>query len=108
MEIVDILILLVILSFGLTGASNGFFKQTVLTVGTILVFVLSYKLKDYIANFLSYRFPFFNFSGPFEGLSTVNIILYQMSIIPSQAPRFYVWSRSPLEFPLQCSRPLLL
>jgi len=78
MEIIDIIILLVILSFGLTGASNGFFKQTVLTIGTILVFVLSYKLKDYIANFLSYRLPFFNFSGPFEGLTTVNIILYQM------------------------------
>lgn len=78
MQIVDILIILVILSFGVTGLKNGFFKQTVLTIGTILVFVLSYKFKDYIANFLSYHLPFFNFTGPFEGLTTINIILYQM------------------------------
>lgn len=78
MGIVDILIILLILSFGVTGLKNGFFKQTVLTIGTILVFVLSYKFKDYIANFLSYHLPFFNFTGPFEGLTTINIILYQM------------------------------
>lgn len=78
MQIIDILIILVILSFGVTGLKNGFFKQTVLTIGTILVFVLSYKFKDYIANFLSYHLPFFNFAGPFEGLTTINIILYQM------------------------------
>lgn len=78
MEIFDILIILVILSFGATGLKNGFFKQTVLTVGTILVFLLSYKFKDYIANFLSYHLPFFDFVGPFEGLTIINIILYQM------------------------------
>lgn len=78
MQLMDILIILVILSFGATGLKNGFFKQTVLTVGTIFVFILSYKLKDFIANFLSYHLPFFNFSGPFEGLTTINIILYQM------------------------------
>lgn len=78
MQIIDIFIILIILSFGATGLKNGFFKQTVLTIGTILVFVLSYKFKDYIANFLSYHLPFFNFAGPFEGLTTINIILYQM------------------------------
>lgn len=78
MQMVDILIILLILSFGVTGLKNGFFKQTVLTIGTILVFVLSYKFKDYIANFLSFHLPFFNYTGPFEGLTTINIILYQM------------------------------
>ena len=78
MQIFDILIILIILSFGATGLKNGFFKQIVLTVGTIFVFILSYKFKDYIADFLSYHLPFFNFSGPFEGLTTINIILYQM------------------------------
>ncbi len=78
MQMTDILIILLILSFGVTGLKNGFFKQTVLTIGTILVFVLSYKFKDYIANFLSFHLPFFNYTGPFEGLTTINIILYQM------------------------------
>ena len=31
-----------ILFFGVVGWKNGFFKQTVMTVGTILLFVLSY------------------------------------------------------------------
>lgn len=76
--IVDAVIICLVLLFAVTGLKNGFFKQTVLTIGTILVFIVSYYLKDYIANFLSYNLPFFNFSGPFLGLESVNIIMYQM------------------------------
>jgi len=76
--IVDAVIIVIILAFGVAGLKNGFFKQTVLTVGLILVFVLSYYLKDYLANFFSYNLPFFDYVGPFQGLETINIILYQM------------------------------
>lgn len=78
MSIVDAAIICIIIIFAIDGLKNGFFKQTVLTVGTILVFVCSYYLKDYLADFFSYKLPFFNFVGPFEGLETVNIIMYQM------------------------------
>jgi len=78
MNIIDVCIIVLILLCGVTGLKHGFFKQTVITIGTILVFVLAYWTKDYLANFLSYHLPFFNFAGPFEGLSTVNIILYQL------------------------------
>ena len=78
MNIVDIIIILVILSFAFAGFRNGGIKQAVLTVGTILVFILAYYFKDIIANFLSYNLPFFDYPGPFMGLQSINIIVYQM------------------------------
>ena len=78
MGIVDIFIIILILVCGGIGFKRGVFKQIVITIGTILVFILSYQFKDTIANFLSYNLPFFKFIGDFEGLSTINIIMYQM------------------------------
>lgn len=78
MTIVDAVIIGLIIALAMTGLRNGFFKQTVLTIGTILVFVIAYKFKDVIANFLSFNLPFFKFKGVFLGLDTVNIIMYQM------------------------------
>ena len=77
-RIVDAAIFVIIVLFGMVGVKNGFFKQVVLTIGTILVFVLAYYFKDPLANFFSYNLPFFDYVGPFQGLETVNIILYQM------------------------------
>lgn len=78
MNIIDIVIIFGLLLGGVTGAKNGFFKQSVVLVGTIICFVLSWILKDFIANFLSYNLPFFNFAGPFEGLTSLNIVMYQL------------------------------
>ena len=78
MGIVDILILIFILSFGILGSKRGFFKQTVTTVGSILVFVLAYYFKDGVANFLTFNLPFFNFKGEILGLTSLNIIMYQL------------------------------
>lgn len=78
MGIIDVVIIMGLLLGGVSGSKNGFFKQTVILVGTILCFILSWYLKDIIANFLSYTLPFFNFIGPFEGLTSLNIILYQL------------------------------
>ena len=78
MVIADAVIIGLMIFFGISGLKNGFFKQAVLTIGTILVFVLSYYFKDYLANFFSYNLPFFDFHGSFQGLEVINIILYQM------------------------------
>ena len=69
MNIIDIVIIFGLLLGGFAGAKNGFFKQSV---------VLSWIFKDFIANFLSYNLPFFNFAGPFEGLTSLNIVMYQL------------------------------
>ncbi len=78
MNIVDTIIIVAILVIAAGGLKNGFFKQSVLTIGTVLVFILSYYLKDILANFFSYNLPFFNFAGPLLGLKSLNILLYQL------------------------------
>ena len=78
MKIIDVVIIFGLILGGMAGARNGVFKQTTLLIGTILCFVLSWLLKDFIANFLSYTLPFFNFAGPFEGLTSLNIVMYQL------------------------------
>lgn len=78
MNIVDIIIIFGLLLGGTIGAKNGFFKQGVVLIGTILVIILSWTFKNPIADFLSFTLPFFKFTGPFKGLVSLNIIMYQL------------------------------
>lgn len=78
MNVIDIIIILCLISAGISGSVNGFFKQSVVLIGTIIAFILSWVFKNPIADFLSYNLPFFSFLGPFEGLTSLNIILYQL------------------------------
>ena len=74
MNFVDILIIIVLISGGITGAHNGFFKQSVVLIGTIICFILAWMFKNPIANFLSFNLPFFSFNG----LKSLNILFYQL------------------------------
>ena len=78
MNIVDALIILIILASGVAGFKRGVLKQTVSTVGFIIIVVLAFYLKNPIAEFLSLHFPFFKFSGSFANVTSLNIILYQI------------------------------
>ena len=78
MNVVDFIIILALILGGLSGARNGFFKQSIVLVGTILTFVLAWIFKTPLANLLSYNLPFFNFAGPFEGVTALNIVMYQL------------------------------
>lgn len=48
MGLLDFIIIMFIFIIGSIGIKNGFFKQTVLTVGTVLVIVLAYVTKDFL------------------------------------------------------------
>ncbi len=78
MNIIDIVIILLILLSGVIGMKRGFFKEIVITIGWIIVFILSFKLKDPLADWLSINLPFFNFGGVFKDVTVINIILYQL------------------------------
>lgn len=78
MYLFDIIIIMFLLIFAVVGFKNGFFKQTVKTVGVILIFVFAFYFKDHVADFLSYTLPFIKFKGSIAGLSSLNIILYQL------------------------------
>lgn len=73
-ELVDFVVVAILISGGMAGAKNGFFKQSVVLFGTILCFLLAWGLKDSLANFMSYNLPFFKFAG----LTSFNIIMYQL------------------------------
>lgn len=74
MNIIDVIIILMILCAGVVGLKRGVFNQLVMTVGLLLVYIISFKLKNPIANWMSLNLPFFNFGG----LSSLNIVLYQV------------------------------
>ena len=72
MNVIDIAIIFIILAFGVLGAHRGVFKQLVTTVGFLLVVILSFYLKNPLADFLSLNLPFMGFSA-----SSFNIMFYQ-------------------------------
>ena len=78
MAIVDILIVVLILLFGLYGYHTGFIKTVVGTVGLIVVFVLAFLFKDPLAEWLSFNLPFFDLPGFFKGISVLNVVIYQL------------------------------
>jgi len=47
----DIVIIIIIILSGMVGFKRGVFKEIILFLGIIVVFVLSYKLKNYIGDF---------------------------------------------------------
>ena len=73
MNIIDVIIILMILCAGVVGLKRGVFNQLVMTVGLLLVYIISFKLKNPIANWMSLNLPFFKFGG----LTYLNIFIYQ-------------------------------
>lgn len=78
LNIFDIFIILVFLMFMVVGWKNGVIKELVGFVGVVLVFILSFMFKGVVGNLLCIYLPFFQFKGYIEGLSTLNIFLYQL------------------------------
>lgn len=77
MNIVDSILLLALLAGAVIGFKKGFIKTMVSLIGTILVIVISFKLKDPISDFMFKYLPFFNFKGTYEGLTALNILIYE-------------------------------
>ena len=77
MNIIDVVVILVILMSGVVGFKRGVFKEIVMTIGFLLVFIISFALKNPLANWLALNLPFFNFGNFFSGVRIINIILYQ-------------------------------
>ena len=76
MNIVDTIILLGLFLGAVTGFVRGFFKQTVIFLGTILVVVLAFLIKNPLSTIMYQNLPFFKFGGIYAGVTSLNIILY--------------------------------
>ena len=73
MNIVDIIIIFSFIFGGFIGFVRGFFKQTVIFIGTILTIVLSFILKNPLSMVLYENLPFFKFGG----VTSLNILMYE-------------------------------
>lgn len=77
MNIVDVLIILIIACCAVVGFKRGVFKELVMTVGFLLVFIISYLFKNPVAEILSLRLPFLEFGETIKNSAVFNIIFYQ-------------------------------
>lgn len=78
MNIVDLIIIIMLLFGTFLGFVRGFFKQTVSFLGTILVVILAFILKNPLSLVLYKNLPFIKFKGILEGLSSLNILMYEI------------------------------
>ena len=78
MNILDIVIVLVLIMSAIIGFKRGAIKEIVSLVGIIIVFILAFSLKGVLGNVLCKWLPFFNFAGNLEGVTVLNILLYQL------------------------------
>ena len=77
-SIVDAIIVLAILLGAVVGFKEGGIKKTVHLVGLVLVFIISFILKDVLASWMYTKLPFFTFGKILNELPIINILLYEI------------------------------
>ncbi len=76
-SVLDSIIILFLLMGAIVGFKRGVIKSATMFIGAILVIFLSYSLKNPVSKILYSFLPFFNFAGDFEGLTVLNIVIYE-------------------------------
>lgn len=77
MNIADILILAILVTFALVGFKRGVLKSLVAFIGFVLIICLAYLFKDVLGNLFVLNLPFFKFSIVKSGSVLLNIVMYQ-------------------------------
>lgn len=77
MNIIDYIIIGVLLLSALVGFKKGIINSIVTFVGTIIVIILAFYLKNPISNLFYDYIPFLNLFGKFSGVQTFNILVIE-------------------------------
>lgn len=77
MNVVDYIIIVILILSALKGFKEGLLPTIVNLVGTLLVFVIAFYLKQPISTLLYENLPFLNFGGIFKGVIAINILFYE-------------------------------
>lgn len=77
MSILDIGIILTFVIGVFIGVKKGFINGILSFAGIIVSLVISFLFKDYLSSFFLKSMPFFKFSGSLEGMSSLNILMYE-------------------------------
>ena len=79
MTAIDIVVILLLIVFGVVGLKQGIIQEAVQLIGMIIILVIAFMFKGELGNIFCKWLPFFNFNGsPIEGMTTLNILLYQV------------------------------
>lgn len=77
MNVADIVILIALLLGALAGFKAGVIKKTADFLGTFIIIILAFYLKNDLSVIMYENLPFFNFGGFIKGIEAINILLYE-------------------------------
>lgn len=76
-SIVDAIIILFLLMGAAIGFKRGVIQSATMFLGIIIVIIVAYYLKNPLSELMYTYLPFFKFSGALEGVSVLNILIYE-------------------------------
>lgn len=76
--LVDAIIIFIIATETYSGYKKGFLESSIKLLGFIGAFIGAYILKSPLSVFMYTHLPFFKFDGLFKGVSSLNIIVYEV------------------------------
>lgn len=76
-NVIDAIIILFLLAGAVLGFKKGAIQTLATLIGTILIIILAYYLKNPLSVFLYTYLPFFKLGGIFSGITVVNILIYE-------------------------------
>ena len=77
MGILDIVIVLILIVSMFVGLKQGFLKGIISLIGIFLITIVAFIFRDNLADILLKICPFFKFSGQYEGITSLNILIYE-------------------------------
>ena len=78
MNIVDYIILIILILCALKGFKQGTIPSIINFIGTFLIFIIAFYLKQPISTLMYENLPFLNFAGIFKGVIAINILFYEV------------------------------
>lgn len=78
MVVVDIIILILIVLGAIGGFKAGVIKKTTDFVGTLVIVIIAFYLKNYLSVIMYENLPFYDFGGLIKGVEVINILFYEV------------------------------
>jgi len=78
MNVADIVILIALAFGAVMGWKAGVIKKTTDFLGTFIIIILAFYLKNDLSVIMYENLPFFNFGGFIKGIEAINILLYEI------------------------------
>lgn len=77
MNLLDYILIGILVISALVGFKKGFISSLVAFVGTLLVIIIAFYLKNPVSSLLYNNLPFMSLNGMASGVSIINILIYE-------------------------------